>query len=963
MNNPVPSQKSELENRKKKYNRFSETYNYLSNALQIIEERKQSKIEGHFNNAEIAAITIISKNYCAFGLTLCRSYLKHHPGSKFFVIICDKDSENLCQDKVKNAGGIPILLDELLIPQKEIIKIRYSILELNTAIKPFALEYCLKQDLNIKAIAYIDPDIKIFNFLLEVWNSLIINSYEVCLTPHILNPINDDNHPSELSILQSGTYNLGFIGLRRSNFCMNFLSWWQQRLYLDCVVDIPRGLFTDQKWIDLIPGFCEKCFIIKDYTYNVAYWNLHERKISQIDDIFHVNNKPLAFFHFSGFNPKKDIISKHQNRFNFRERPDLVDIFKNYKESLFENFYEEAINYEYSFSKLEKKIDNNTLFRFLMMKFTREQIKFPSPVENIYDFSKFILEPRIIDGDSLSFFQYGIIKLRPDVYDFFQIKQSNIRTRFSQYKTWLENTGFHELGLEGWEKYLIDESLINELSSHPLEELLSINKKDFSVKDNKKEINKFDLKKDFNALLDLIDIKESRKNELIEYIINSVNKLVGIGLSRIDLQGEFDNFLKVEDISRYINWLITEKRNHSSVYLCEILSLKVMFVFMPTKLIEIFKIKNSLKITSRNYKSRKKLINFAGQFSSVKGTGEGARSLSRALEIDGNSLIKYINICSPFDSDDVFLNKKGESYQNSFYKNSFASIFSFNADNSQYALSMVPKDFLSDKNIAYWAWETENLPEYLSKFNKFFDQIWAVSNYTRDAIIKSVDDKKVFTIPHCIDPYMLDNFTDLCSLKIKEKLKTLNGFFSFGFILDFHSFGIRKNPEGLFKVFEKIYEKNKDIILVIKVSGVDFGDYEYEKLKAKFIKLNCIFIEENLSKADVYYFLSKIDCYISLHRAEGFGLPLLEAMSLGTFTMATNYSGNLDFMNDKNSVLIDTKPFTLDRDFGPYEKGTIWREPNIDECIEKIRFFMDSVIERSRLAVNGENFVKKQIPP
>ena len=434
-------------------------------------------------------------------------------------------------------------------------------------------------------------------------------------------------------------------------------------------------------------------------------------------------------------------------------------------------------------------------------------------------------------------------------------------------------------------------------------------------------------------------------------------------MSRIDLQKEFNYFLKIEDINRYINWLIAEKRNQTSLSLCEILSLKVLLTFMPNKLIEMFKVKNSLKITSRKYRSNKKLINFAGNFSSVKGTGEGARSLSRALEIDENSLIKYINISTQFDNDNVFLNKKGESYQNSFYKNSFASIFSFNADNTNYAMSMVPKDFLSSKNIAYWAWETENLPEYLSKSHKFFDQIWAISNYTKDSIIKSVPEKKVFTVPHCIDPYMLDNFSDLCSLKIKEKLKSLDEFFSFGFILDFNSFGIRKNPEGLFKVFEKIYENNKDIILIIKLSGFSFGDYEYEKLKAKFMKLNCIFIEENLPKADIYYFLSKIDCYISLHRAEGFGLPLLEAMSLGTFTMATNYSGNLDFMNTSNSVLINTKPFILDNDFGPYEKGTIWREPDIDECIDKIKFFMDSVLERSKLATNGETYVKNNFHP
>src|SRR6185295_17596714 len=145
---------------------------------------------------------------------------------------------------------------------------------------------------------------------------------QIVLTPHLTGRLDDGRNPSELAILQSGSYNLGFIALNRSEETRRFVEWWQSKLLRDCVVDIPRGLFTDQKWIDLVPGMYGGVAVERDPGWNVAYWNLNHRTVTRAaDGSFHVDGRPLLFFHFSGFAPGAKLLSKHQDRFALEDLP------------------------------------------------------------------------------------------------------------------------------------------------------------------------------------------------------------------------------------------------------------------------------------------------------------------------------------------------------------------------------------------------------------------------------------------------------------------------------------------------------------------------------------------------------------------------------------------------------------------------------------------------------------------
>src|SRR5215831_10907978 len=205
-----------------------------------------------------AAFTIIAKNYLPSARVLMRSIAKHHPDWQRFVILVDQVDGYF---DPRDEDFEIILSGDLPIPRSRWFHFKYTILELSTAVKPYAFEY-LFQNHGCERIVYLDPDIKLYSPLVRVCESL--QSANVALTPHLTGPIEDNLRPTEIDILRSGVYNLGFIGVARRPETTRFLAWWQQKLYDHCLVDLARGLFVDQRWVDLVPGMFENVSIVRD---------------------------------------------------------------------------------------------------------------------------------------------------------------------------------------------------------------------------------------------------------------------------------------------------------------------------------------------------------------------------------------------------------------------------------------------------------------------------------------------------------------------------------------------------------------------------------------------------------------------------------------------------------------------------------------------------------------------------
>jgi hypothetical protein len=300
------------------------------------------------------AFTLCSNNYLAQAITLGNSLIFHNPACKFVIGLVDRKNSSI------DYSDVPFEIVEVenigIFDFKELY-LKYNITELNTAVKPFYFHYFFSDRRDITSVIYLDPDILVYSPLKEVEKELM--GSEIIITPHFTTPLNDNKLQTEEDFLNAGLYNLGFIAVKNSPEGNRMIHWWAERLRNKAFIDLKRGLFTDQIWINFVPLFFKKVKILNHPGYNLAYWNLHERLLSEGAGEYLVNEKyPLVFYHFSGFNPLiPEILSKYQNRYTFEGRPDVLKLFIEYSEKLYLNGYKSFIDYPNVFSEIKNKLD------------------------------------------------------------------------------------------------------------------------------------------------------------------------------------------------------------------------------------------------------------------------------------------------------------------------------------------------------------------------------------------------------------------------------------------------------------------------------------------------------------------------------------------------------------------------------------------------------------------------------
>jgi len=230
---------------------------------------------------------------------LFKSIRQYHPDWRIHLALADEVPEGVSFlsepfDEVHTLGALDI-------PDYRAWAFCHSLVELATAIKPFMLKKLLARD-DCSGVVYLDPDIVVFSPLEEVLAALEVA--DIALTPHQISPESTlgaimDN---EICSLKHGVYNLGFLAVSPSETGNAFAQWWSSRTYHFCRADIKNGLFTDQRWIDLVPAFFEGVCILRSARLNVAPWNLTTRQLlGDMDGGFTINGDPLGFYHFTGF--------------------------------------------------------------------------------------------------------------------------------------------------------------------------------------------------------------------------------------------------------------------------------------------------------------------------------------------------------------------------------------------------------------------------------------------------------------------------------------------------------------------------------------------------------------------------------------------------------------------------------------------------------------------------------------
>jgi glycosyltransferase involved in cell wall biosynthesis len=253
------------------------------------------------------------------------------------------------------------------------------------------------------------------------------------------------------------------------------------------------------------------------------------------------------------------------------------------------------------------------------------------------------------------------------------------------------------------------------------------------------------------------------------------------------------------------------------------------------------------------------------------------------------------------------------------------NILHINADVLPDALEDLPPDLRRGRrNVGYWTWE---LPEFPARWHGSFDlvdEVWVPSTFVQAAIGADAP-VPVRVLPHVVRA-RAGRFLDRAALGLPADTC------QFLVMYDTQSVQQRKNPQGAVEAYRRAFPTAEaGASLVLKVNSA--GDREVDELRRSTAGRSDIhLITDVLARHEVDSLVAASDAFVSLHRSEGFGLVIAEAMALGVPVIATGWSGNMDYMTAENAVVVDYRLVELERSYGPYDAGSHWAEPDLDQA-------------------------------
>ncbi len=344
-------------------------------------------------------------------------------------------------------------------------------------------------------------------------------------------------------------------------------------------------------------------------------------------------------------------------------------------------------------------------------------------------------------------------------------------------------------------------------------------------------------------------------------------------------------------------------------------------------------------------------INLIGHIRSELGLGQGCRLMAKAIEC---TEIPFLAL--NFDTV-VTANNLDTEWEHKLTKKAVynTNIIHVNPGQMDVLHMMLPTDTWNKRyNIAIWLWEFEEFPEKWCKYFELVDEVWTPSSFVTKAI-SSKAPMPVITVPYGI-------YADTDLSMDRQYFGLPEDAFLFLCMYDVNSNRLRKNPNAAIEAFKKAFlPESKEVGLVVKINNIN----DIEKnilLKAVAGYGNIYIIGYNMRKTEVNSLIKSCNVFVSLHKSEGFGLVMAEAMYLGRPSVATGWSANLDFMTENNSCLVGYELEYLDKEsYYPdlYEPGQRWALPDIEQAAGYMIRLYEDVTFYNEKALQGEAEIKE----
>ncbi len=757
--------------------------------------------------------TIAATNYLPQVRILAASLAASgHPEPLQVFFIDDPDGDTVTPD----ATFAIVTLDRVAIDPAWFARmtVYYDVTELATSVKPSVLAGLAESDVDV--VVYLDPDTEVFASLDDLWATCATED-AVLLTPHALTPYPRDGKGVDERMLRlSGSFNLGFIAIPNSDEGRRMLAWWAERLRFDAIIDHSEGLFTDQRPIDWVPSLF-RTRVVADPGVNVAYWNLHERPVSQKDGVWMAGEAPLRLFHYSAFDPQRPhLVSRHQGhhpRVLRSENPDLGVLLDRYAESLTER--SSGVTTPYRWGQLPNGVR--------LPSWLRRRYRTETMAVVLGHPTHFPLPPGPTGPDWV--------------------------TRFID---WLCEP-VHPTVLPRYVEALLEHRI------------------------------------DLRAVLDGLDPPVAGR-KLRHWLATSGIEQEGLTPSLALRLGAL-----VEDWSAAMAAAAAHGTPSAP----------------PPPEVEV--------------------VNVVGFSGAANGLASGARLITSLLDragIGNRSIpVDHPNRMTQVDSpSNIDLITPGEPLPPADI-----TVASINAETLAWSSPPVRHRLLGDGyRVGYWWWEVDVLPPLDAHHLHMVDEIWVGSSFVAH-LFRTLTDLPVHQIPL---PPRMPNPTSIDL----ETFGVPAGATVFSFVFDYSSVIGRKNPQGLIEAWRAAFAPGDGCVLVLKSMNAASHptDAEAVRLAARG-RCDIVIIEERLDEGALDALVARSDAYVSLHRAEGLGLTMLDACLLGVPVVASAIGGCMDFLAADSSWLVPTTPAPVGPGNDPYPALATWAEPDLGVAVEYLR--------------------------
>jgi glycosyltransferase involved in cell wall biosynthesis len=921
----------------------------------------------------VNACTIVSNNYLALAQVFAASYKRHHPGAEVYVCIADRPDPAVEYDRLP---FVPVFAADLGIPAFENFAFRYDILELNTAVKPFLLAH-LRDKYGLDRVLYFDPDILVLDPVTPL--ERLLDEHPAVLIPHITRGIDDGLLPPERMILMAGVYNLGFLGLRLDQSTAEFLSWWQDRLYRFCVNDIHNGVFVDQSWMDLAPAFLDDVAIVRDPIYNVAYWNLPQRRTARDGDRYTAEGRPIGFFHFSGIDfDNLEAISKHQNRISLSTRPELRPLFESYRRLVREAGHAQLVGIPYGFRSFPgTDIAVPWVARRLLQRMDPKGRRWANPYD-IYtrdSYFAWLVEPIHCAGGVITRAALALWEQRDDLVRAFPDVCGRDLPRYAD---WLKlhgegvRAGLHPIFLEP--VGVRDAARGRRATFGP-------------------QLHPYDTVAVERAADLLAHIDLSRPGAMTVWLNEPIPGTAArhpvvtrlallLWKIRADVQKSFPDPLEAHQAA-FADWFC---RHAASEFHLHSDLIGPVLRSLPRKTrVALALRREAVRPAARPLERLLADEALGGGSAETAAPADGAGDEPEEREVRGGCLTSSerphlaVNLAGYFgmdtgvgqvargsllalahagiDAQPVPLDQDLPSHTHDrrvYYDEGVphpVTILHANADETARALSTLPlAGDAGGVKIGYWFWELSHFPLALTDRFGHLDEVWAPSRFCQQSY-EAVATVPIRYVPPCVpaprsgpEPAAAD----------RARFGIEPGRFTFFFAFDVLSVPERKNPFAAIEAVRRLARRTpRPFALLLKVSRARHDPALLSRLRDAARGLPVEIHTTPASREQMDAWVALCDANLSLHRSEGLGLLPIETLYLGKPVVATGYGGVTDFLDETTGFPVGHRLVRLERDHPPYPAGAVWAEPDLDDAADQMRRVLEDPDEAAARGAAG----------